>query len=56
MTLGVARDRRPAPAALVRVPAVIAAYHLSYGIGSLLGWWDVLRHGRGRARFSSLTR
>ncbi len=43
-------------AALVRVPAVIAAYHLSYGIGSLLGAWDVLRHGRGRERFASLTR
>jgi len=38
------------------VPAVIAAYHVSYGIGSLLGWWDALRHGRGRARFASLTR
>ena len=56
MTIGVARERRPGAAALVRVPAVIGAYHLSYGIGSLLGWWDVLRHGRGRARFSSLTR
>jgi glycosyltransferase involved in cell wall biosynthesis len=56
MTLGVARDRRCGAAALVRVPAVIVAYHLSYGIGSLPGWWDALRHGRGRARFASLTR
>jgi glycosyltransferase involved in cell wall biosynthesis len=56
MTLGVARERQPSMAALLRVPAVIVSYHLSYGIGSLLGWWDALRHGRGRARFASLTR
>jgi glycosyltransferase involved in cell wall biosynthesis len=43
-------------AAAVRVPAVIAAYHLSYGIGSLAGWWDALRHGEGRPRFAVLTR
>src|SRR5262249_8498178 len=51
MTAGVARDSRPGAAALVRVPAVIVTYHLSYGIGSLLGGWDALRHGRGRSRF-----
>jgi glycosyltransferase involved in cell wall biosynthesis len=56
LTLGVARERRPTPAALVRVPAVIAAYHVGYGIGTLLGAWDALRHGRGRSRFASLTR
>jgi glycosyltransferase involved in cell wall biosynthesis len=56
LTVGVASERRPAISALLRVPAVIAAYHVSYGIGSLLGWWDALRHGRGRARFASLTR
>jgi len=44
------------PPALLRVPAVIAAYHLGYGIGSLFGWWDALRHGRGRERFAKLTR
>jgi succinoglycan biosynthesis protein ExoA len=26
-----------------RLPAVIAAYHLGYGAGSLWGWFDVLR-------------
>ena len=41
---------------LLRLPAVIAAYHLGYGIGTLVGWWDVLRHGHGRARFAKLTR
>jgi glycosyltransferase involved in cell wall biosynthesis len=56
MTLAVAADARPKPPALLRVPAVIAAYHLGYGIGSLFGWWDALRHGRGRERFAKLTR
>jgi glycosyltransferase involved in cell wall biosynthesis len=56
LTLGVARESTLAPAALVRVPAVIAAYHVGYGIGSLFGWWDALRHGRGRERFTALTR
>jgi len=42
--------------AAVRVPAAIAAYHLSYGAGSLLGAWDAWRHGRGRDRFAVLTR
>lgn len=39
-----------------RVPVVIAAHHLAYGAGSLVGWWDVLRGRPGRARFSGLTR
>ncbi|WP_157263597.1 glycosyltransferase family 2 protein [Azohydromonas aeria] len=43
-------------ALLPRLPAVIAAHHVGYGIGTLLGWWDVLRHGRGRERFARLTR
>lgn len=56
MTLGVALGEAASFAALVRVPAVILAYHMGYGLGSLLGWWDALRHGHGRARFASLTR
>jgi len=43
-------------AAALRLPAVIAAYHLGYGSGSLLGFWDALRHDRGRERFTALTR
>lgn len=40
-----------------RLPAVIAAYHFGYGIGSLWGWADVLRGARtGRRRFARLTR
>lgn len=40
-----------------RLLAVVAAYHYGYGIGSLLGWVDVLRGApAGRARFAGLTR
>lgn len=53
-----ATHQPPLPgAAVCRLPLVIAAYHLGYGLGSLLGWFDVLR-GRqsGRSGFSRLTR
>lgn len=40
-----------------RMPFVIAAYHIGYGWGSLVGWFDVLRGKTGgRADFSRLTR
>ncbi len=52
--LNVAREARlPRPVAW-RVPGVIAAYHLGYGLGSLPGWWDALRGRPGR--FAALTR
>ena len=41
---------------LPRLPAVIVAQQLSYGVGFLLGTWDAWRHGRGRERFARLTR
>jgi hypothetical protein len=41
---------------LWRLPPVVAAQHLGYGVGTLLGHWDAWRHGRGRERFASLTR
>lgn len=42
---------------LWRLPCVIAAYHFGYGIGSLAGWFDVMRGAQaGRARFGRLTR
>jgi glycosyltransferase involved in cell wall biosynthesis len=50
-----ATARLPLPAAL-RVPAVIATYHLAYGLGAWPGWLDALRGRPGRARFGSLTR
>jgi hypothetical protein len=49
----------PAPlsaAAALRVPAVIAAYHLGYGCGSWPGWFDALRGKPGRASQRALTR
>jgi glycosyltransferase involved in cell wall biosynthesis len=56
LTAAVAVERRPGVAALLRVPAVVAAYHLGYGLGSLRGWFDVLRGRAGDARFAGLTR
>jgi succinoglycan biosynthesis protein ExoA len=38
------------------LPAVIAAYHLGYGLGSLQGWWDALTRGRPDPAFGRLTR
>ncbi len=46
---------QPATVAL-RVPAVIVAYHVAYGIGTILGAFDALVHGRGRERFAKLSR
>jgi len=56
MTAGIFASQRPSLPVLWRVPAVIAAYHVGYGIGSIIGWWDVFRHGEGRERFTKLTR
>ena len=56
MTLAVWQQQRASLAVGLRIPGVIAAYHLGYGIGSLAGWWDVLRGVNGRARFATLTR
>lgn len=56
MTGAVAVSERSSLPVLVRIPAVIAAYHFGYGVGSIIGWWDVLRHGAGRERFAKLTR
>ena len=43
-------------ALLWRLPLVVAAQQLGYGIGTLIGHWDAWRHGRGRERFARLTR
>lgn len=56
LTVAVACSQTLALPALLRVPAVIAAYHFGYGIGSLIGWADALRGVRGRERFAKLTR
>ena len=39
-----------------RVPAVIATYHVAYGIGTLVGAFDVLSGRPPRERFTTLTR
>jgi len=42
---------------LPRLPVVIVTYHAAYALGSLLGWFDVLRGAKsGRRRFARLTR
>ena len=56
LSAAVVAPRWPGVAALVRVPVVIVAHHVGYGIGSLLGWCDVLRGRAGRPRFAALTR
>jgi succinoglycan biosynthesis protein ExoA len=56
MTFGTALTSSTPLSVLVRIPLVIAAYHFGYGIGSILGAWDVLRRRDGRSRFASLTR
>jgi glycosyltransferase involved in cell wall biosynthesis len=48
--------QRGEPGLLARLPAVIAAYHLGYGLGSLRGAWDVLRGQQPDAAFGRLTR
>lgn len=56
MTGAVAASAPLDTAAVGRVPAVIAAYHLGYGLGSLQGWWTVLRGHAPTDHFSRLTR
>ncbi|HEX5371235.1 MAG TPA: glycosyltransferase family 2 protein [Aquabacterium sp.] len=41
---------------LSHLPRVIAAYHVGYGLGSLRGWWDVVRTGQPDPAFGRLTR
>ena len=38
------------------LPDVIAAYHVGYGLGSLRGWWDVLRGRAPDPAYGRLTR
>ncbi|MFN9476777.1 glycosyltransferase family 2 protein [Acidovorax sp.] len=41
---------------LVRLPVVIAAYHLAYGLGTWRGLWDVLRARAPDSQFARITR
>jgi succinoglycan biosynthesis protein ExoA len=56
LSVAVVAERAPGGLSWMLVPAVIAVYHLAYGVGSLAGWFDALRGARGRTRFASLTR
>ncbi len=52
----VAREAGLDKATALRVPAVVATYHVAYGIGSVVGWLDVLRGRPGDERQATLTR
>ena len=56
MTVAVLREAPQPLKVALRVPAVIAAYHVAYGIGSIVGAFDVLRGRPGRERFARLSR
>jgi len=56
MVVGVWFEQRPAWSVLWRVPAVIAAYHVAYGCGTVLGIADLGRGARPQSRFVDLTR
>ncbi len=56
MTMSVAQRDPCGMKALWRVPLVIGSYHVAYGLGSLMGLWDVLHGGTSRTRFAALTR
>ena len=43
-------------ALLWRLPLVVVAQQIGYGVGTLIGVWDAWRHGRGRDSFARLTR
>ena len=51
--MAVLRDAPQPLAVALRLPAVIAAYHVAYGIGTIVGAFDVLRGRSGRERFAT---
>jgi hypothetical protein len=56
MSIAIVRET-PQPAAVaLRVPAVIAACHVAYGVGTIVGAFDALRGRPGRERFATLSR
>ena len=56
LALTIAGMRGVGPDVAARAVAVIAAYHLGYGWGSLRGWWDWWRHRAPQPRWGALTR
>ena len=41
---------------LARLPVVIAAYHVAYGLGTWRGLWDIARSRRPSQAFAKITR
>ena len=41
---------------LARLPVVIAAFHVAYGLGTWRGLWDVLRGRQPSTQFARITR
>ncbi|HSV68835.1 MAG TPA: glycosyltransferase family 2 protein [Methylibium sp.] len=56
LAASVAIARKAGWSLLARLPFVIAATHVGYGLGTLRGWYDALRHGRPSPAFGALTR
>ena len=57
LTASVARSERPPRSVLWRVPLVIAAYHVGYGLGSIAGFRAALFGGGGDpSRYATLSR
>lgn len=56
LAVALASMRGVPPGVAVRAVAVIAAYHLGYGWGSLRGWWDWWRHRAPQLQWGALTR
>ena len=56
LTAAVARAARPNAATLWRVPLVIAAYHLGYGLGGVAGFRAALFGGGDASRYTTLSR
>jgi len=56
LTAAVARATRSNAATLWRVPLVIAAYHIGYGLGSIAGFRAALFGGGDASRYATLSR
>ena len=56
MSVALLRTAPQSAAVALRIPAVIASYHVAYGVGSIIGACDVILKRRGRERFARLTR
>ncbi|MGO4392625.1 glycosyltransferase family 2 protein [Variovorax sp. M-6] len=56
VAIALAIEQKPKVGVLLRLPVVVAAYQLGYGLGFIAGCWDALRKSAARDRFAALTR